>query len=393
MTRRSRWRVGAALLAGAALVMAACSDYEGYLESQGIAASDTGEVQRSAGADEGGNWDAVDPAKGGNGYPYQTLGDDYCFATFNGDRGWNSAYYNLCFMLANETRRYTTQPGTWSRFPLTVTKFWSGNQYPALGGTNQSGYWGVLQGNSDCNSECNGRLSPNPFNNTAVMQFAGQGATGAMETAGIKTRLFLNSGAAPMRLSDSAAQPEYDMPMWSGTNDHSCTAGAWLTCTKDPNMPSSGVRVIARYRVGTLPLEVQLVNALGPKTVLQRQGEAQLSGLLADPVVPPPSRVSPESSAWGGTYRAADGRTASYTARYVVTDTNGNTTPAACKATDPRPLGCGTALDLSVNIDKDGKSTSTCQPSPSDSRTIKCEVTVLGSPTGPMTAIVRVADF
>jgi hypothetical protein len=48
---------------------------------------------------------------------------------------------------------------------------------------------------------------------------------------------------------------------------------------------------------------------------------------------------------------------------------------------------------MSVNIDKDGKSTSSCIPSPTDTRIVKCEITVLGSPTGPMTATVRVADF
>jgi hypothetical protein len=395
MTRRTRWRLPGALLACGALVVAACSDYEGYRESRGLSNPGDVGVERSAGAAEGDDWNAVAPAKGGNGYPSDYVDDRWCFTAFNGDLGWHVALANLCFLLANETRRFTATPGEWATFPLTVSKFWTGNDYPALGGTNQSGYWGVLQGLKNCDSECSGRLSPNPFNDTAVMQFAGQGASGneGVETAGIKTRLFLNSGAAPMRLSDASAQPYYDMPKWSPTNYHWCTAGAWLTCTKDPNMASKGTSVIARYRIGTLPLAVQIVNALGPKTVLERQGDAQLSGLLVDPVVPPPARIAPETTAWGGAYRAADARPASYTARYVVTDVNGNATPAACRATDTRPLGCGTAINLAVNIDQDGKNTSTCLLSTSDSRAIKCEVTVLGSPTGPMTAIVRVADF
>jgi len=385
MTNRRAHRIGAMLMTGV-LVMAACSDYEGVVGSQS--------AERSAGQAEDQDWDAVDPAQGGNGYASWTLGEDYCFTTFNGDKGWNTAYINLCFYLANETRRFTSERGTWRKFPLTVTKFWSGNSYPNLGGEKRSGYWGVLQGNSNCDTECNGRLSPNPFDNTAVMQFGGQGSSGAMDTGGAKVRLFLNTGASPMRLSDTSSQPEYDLPYWSSTNYHSCNQGAWLTCIKDPNMPNKGASVIARFRVGTLPLEIDVINALGVRTTLQRQGDPQVSGLLLDPIAERNvATVGPEQVATYGGYRAADGRTASFTARYIVADTAGNTSPAACKASDTRPLGCGTTLDMSVNIDKDGKSTWSCVPSPTDTRIVKCEITVLGSPTGPMTATVRVADF
>lgn len=398
MTRRSHRRLIGALMACGALILAACSDYEGYLESEGPGSSPSTEVERSAGTAEGSDWDAVDPSKGGNGYPSWTLGDDYCFSEFNGDRGYKSATMSVCFYLANETRRFTTRPGEWGRFPLTVTKFYSGNAYSALGGENKSGYWGVLHGKNDCDRECNGRLSPNPFNNTAVMQFAGQGAkegsflgvTG--ETAGIKARLFLNSGQSPMSLSDSSSQPEYDMPYWSSTNSSTCTSGAWLTCLQDPNMPKEGSKVIARYRIGTLPLEVQMVNTLGPKRVLKRQGNAQLSGALLDPVVGSPAEVGPEATARAGLYRAADGRTASYTATYVIYDTAGNSTTAACKALDRTILSCGTTFDVSVNIDKAGKSDTTCKISATEGSP-KCETFVFGSPDGPMTVAVRVADF
>lgn len=390
MTRRTRRSAAGALLAAGVLLAAACSDYEGYLESEGLDSTSATGVERSAGQAEDADWNAVDPAKGGNGYPSWTLGDNYCIAKFNGDQGWMNTYHNVCFFLSNDTKRFTRTRGQWAKFPLTTTKFWTGTENTALGGENKSGYWGRLQGAStSCGSECNGRLSPNPFNNTAVMQFGSHSAV-----AGIKSRLFLNSGASPMRLSDTGPQPEYDMPAWSSTNYSSCDQGAWITCSQDPNMPKSGATVIAGYRLGTLPLEIDLVNALGPKTTLRRQGGAQVSGLLLDPVAESNAAVvPPEQSGYVGGYRAADGRTASFTARYVVADTAGNTTPAACKATDARPLGCGTTLDLSVSIDKDGKSSSTCQPSPADTRTIKCEVNVFGSPTGPMTATVRVADF
>lgn len=385
-TRRRVNSLGGLLMAGA-LLTAACSDFESAVDSPA--------AERSAGQAENQDWDAVDPAKGGNGYPSWTLGNNYCFAQHNGDRGWQKAYINLCFYLANETRRFTRDRGTWQKFPVTVTKFWTGNDYTALGGENKSSYWGELQGNKGCDRECNGRLSPNPFNNTAVMQFAGQLSSSILgDMAGAKVRLFLNTGAAPMRLSDTASQPEYDIPTWSSTNYHSCGQGAWLTCIKDPNMPDSGVAAIARFRVGTLPLEIDLINALGAQTTLQRQGNPQVSALLLDTVAERNvTTVAPEQSATYGGYRAADGRTASFVARYVVADTAGNTTPAACRASDTRPLGCGTTLDMSVSVDKDGKSTSSCQPSTTDTRIIKCEVTVLGSPTGPMTATVRVADF
>lgn len=288
-TRRRVNRLGGLLMAGA-LLTAACSDYEGVV---GVP-----DAERSAGQVENQDWDAVDPAKGGNGYPSRTPGDDYCFAMHNGDRGWNPAYINLCFYLANETRRFTKDRGTWQKFPMTITKFWTGNTYTALGGENKSGYWGVLQGNSGCDSECNGRLAPNPFNNTAVMQFAGQGSSGAFDTAGAKVRLFLNTGAAPMRLSDTASQPEYDIPYWSSTNYHSCGQGAWLTCIKDPNMPNGGATAIARFRVGTLPLEIDLINALGARTTLRRQGNPQVSALLLDPVAERNvTTVAPEQTA------------------------------------------------------------------------------------------------
>ena len=395
MTRQTRRRVAGAVMACGALVIAACSDYEGELESQGVVPAASSEVQRSAGTDENLYWDTVDAAKGGHGWLWSTLGDDYCFATHNGDQGWNKAYYNLCFMLANETKRFTSERGLWSKFPLTVTRFYTGNTYPALGGANQSGYWGVLQGNKDCNSECNGRLSPNPFGNTAVMQFAGQGATGASETAGIKVRLFLNSGASPMRLSDASAQPEYDMPMWSSTNSHACNAGAWFTCIKDPNIPSSGSSVIARYRIGTLPLEVEVVNALGSKNTLRLRGDRQATNLLLDPIFTTPAIVPGDGSVLHRGYRAADGRQASLTATYVVADTAGNTTDEACKASGAKARLCGTTISMDVKINADGskvKETATCAVSPVSSG-LKCEVFVSGPANGPMTALVRVADF
>jgi hypothetical protein len=310
--------------------------------------------------------------------------------------------YRLCVVLENDTRKLTATTNVWGVFPLTVSRYWNSRQNAELGGEKVSSYYGRVATTRDqalksldCKADCAGRLTPNPFNKTAMMSFQGLDG-GLFEISGITTRLFVTSGEAPMSTEHTGAQPYYDMPSWSSTNYRWCTDGEYLTCSI-VTAPDRGSEVTATYRISNRPLDVFITAAIGSGTTLQRVGEPTATGMLIDTAAESTNAqaiTSGETARYGG-YRATDGRNANLSVTYKVADSAGNTTAEACAARTPQVLGCGSTIVVTVVIDKDGKAeASACTVTNITSRrTFKCDKPIIsGDPSAPMTATINIRD-
>lgn len=322
----------------------------------------------------------VPAERGGNGDPNQVMGQADCFQRVLG--------YYVCFQLENATTRLTAIRGQLAKFPLTVSKFFTGGDNAELGGLSTGGYYGWVEwgdGSTYCRQNCPGRLRPNPFNESAVMSFRTYNGW-----AGVTTRLFVGSGLAPMSLNQTGAQPYYDLPT-TAYNYGWCDQGAFFAC-RALDIPGSGIQGYPRYQITTHPLEVQITNTLTvqgkPPFTLVRQGEANGTGLLLDrSIAADPPQLERGATARQAGYRATDGRTATFTTRYLVGDATGRTDSAAC-------TGCGTSVIVNVEIAKDGKETHSCNVNPTSNQfTVLCDVVVTGAVDSVMTALVTIRNF
>jgi hypothetical protein len=388
--RSHRFRSMTALVVAGVVVLGACSTDPNETAS---GSGDDVPTREAAGSSVG--W-TVPASKGGNGNPDDAANVSSCLTRVN----YND--YRLCMVVENDTRKLTATPNVFGVFPLTVSRYWSSRQNAELGGEKVSSYFGRVASTEaqalkslDCAANCAGRLTPNPFNKTAMMTFAGLDGS-IFEISGITTRLFVTSGEAPMSTEHVGAQPYYDMPAWSATNYRWCTEGEYLTC-KVVTAPDRGSQVTATYRISNRPIDVFITAAIGTGTTLQRVGEPAATGMLIDKAAESSNAKaikSGESARYGG-YRATDGRNANLSVTYVVADSEGNTTAAACAERTPQVLGCGSTIVVSVVIDKDGKSeTSGCTVTNiTTRRTFKCDKPIVsGDPSAPMTATVNIRD-
>jgi hypothetical protein len=292
-------------------------------------------------------------SQGGNGSPSDQKTESDCF------QGLYETNQMVCFVLRNNTVRLTSTPGITAKFPLTVARFFSANNNNALGGrwdTSADGSLAVTssQDFDDCGVTCAGRLTPNPFTETAIMQF--QNSSG---WRGVKARIQVSSEVSPMGGVQRAAEMEYDSPKWSNTNYSRCDNGDYFTC-REISIPAGGGRSKPVYEVGTRPMDITLSFVGGANYTLVRRGEPITSGLLLDNALNSGNVTrlkANERARYAGYRSVGDQSTASFLATYVVGNADGITDRTVCEGGAVRVLGCGSTITLELALDKEGKTT------------------------------------
>ncbi len=350
-----------------------------------------GQPERSAATAE--NW-TIPASQGGNGSPSDRKGETDCFT------GLYETQQMICFVLRNNTVRLTSSPGVTGKFPLTVSKYFAANANEALGGQWGNGayeYDGsvAVRDNQDwdCSADCAGRLTPNPFTESAIMQFQSWSTwRGAM------VRLFVTSEVSPMGGVQRGAEMQYDSPKWSNTNYSECRSGDYFTC-RQISAPDGGGRSKPVYEVGTRPMDITLSFTGSPNYTLVRRGEPVTTGLMLDPAVQSANvtRIKPgERARYGGYRSVGDQGVASIVLTYVVGNADGVTDRTTCEAGAVRVLGCGSTITVELALDKDGKPTSTsrCVPINLTSQTkFSCRTpTFTGTNDGVFLANVDISD-
>jgi len=350
MTRMFPHRRLAALVLGA-LAVSACS--ESGLPMGGSPTSSpptvTAADREAASAD---SW-TVPASQGGNGSPSDRKTESDCF------QGLYESNQMICFVLRNNTRRLTSTPGVTAKFPLTVAQYFSANPNSALGGRQDNSADGSLavsdsQSWDNCGADCAGRLTPNPFTESAIMQFQSWSTW-----RGAKARIQVSSGVSPMGGVQRAAEMEYDAPKWSNTNNSRCINGDYFTC-REVSIPGGGGRSKPVYEIGTRPLDITLSFVGGANYTLVSRGEPITSGLMLDRDLESDNvrKIRAGERARHAGYRSVgDQDTASFLATYVVGNADGTTDRATCEGGAVRVLGCGTTITVELALDKDGKPT------------------------------------
>jgi hypothetical protein len=342
-----------ALLSLAALTVSACSESGLPLSSSSTSTPPTvPTADREAATAE--SW-TVPASQGGNGSPSDRKTESDCF------QGLYESNQMICFVLRNNTLRLTSTPNITAKFPLTVARFFSANPNTALGGRQDNNADGSLavtssQNWDNCGADCAGRLTPNPFTESAIMQFQSWSTW-----RGAKARIQVSSEVSPMGGVQRPAEMEYDAPKWSNTNYSQCINGDYFTC-REISIPDGGGRSKPVYEVGTRPMDITLSFQGGANYTLVRRGEPITSGLLLDPALNSGNvtRIKANDRARYAGYRSVgDQSTASFLATYVVGNADGITDRATCESGAVRVLGCGSTITVEMALDKDGKPTTT----------------------------------
>lgn len=338
------------------VILAACA--ESNLPLAGTSTSTTAAVpapevatDRQAATAE--SW-TIPASQGGNGSPTDAKTERDCFV------GLYTTSQMICFVLRNNTIRLTAVPNVSAKFPLTVARYYAANGNESLGGrvsNDHDGSIAVTDSQSwDCGATCAGRLTPNPFVDSAIMQFQSWNTW-----RGAKAALVLSSEVSPMGGVQRGVQLEYDSPKWSKTNYSECQNGDYFSC-REVSIPASDGRSTPVYEISTRPMDITLNFVGSPNFTLVRQGDPVTSGFMLDPAVESAGarRIKPgERARYGGYRSVGDQAVASFQVTYVVGNAEGVTDKATCEGGATRVLGCGTQIFIEVSVDKDGNATST----------------------------------
>ena len=182
-----------------------------------------------------------------------------------------------CFVLDNQTKKFSAPNKIDAKVPLTVTKaFCSYNRAPCV---DETGYYGDLRTQGIGNVYGFRRLTPDPFTGIGAIQFMPNKIW-----QGTDNRLFVNSSTAPFTLQQTSAQPEFENPS-SGTNGGNCnTQGSFIGCTLDQgSWQRDGKEMRPRYTFFTKPMRITINNNSGsPMTLTTPASPGR--GFLIDPV-------------------------------------------------------------------------------------------------------------
>ena len=392
---RTARKIVAALGLGAMLLLAACS---------GSSSSN-----RSAGGDE------ILPAP--NGTPGQSINvNDYCkdqsSVTSNGTI--------TCFLLDNQTTKFSGPNQTNDKFELTVPRCLQGvNDNSSLGCSNAGGYFGSVYATSSsraCGASCPGRLTPNPFTELAGMKFT----AGWQWFQGATNRLYVNSRQAPMDVNQIGASPYFDNP-YTKDNRGSCDQGEYIACELlSSSWQVDGSMQRPKYKFTTWPLVIQVVNT-NKTAYLKQSVQARATNMLLDvnatskssSAVPGDFILSPGETGYMGGYRStSDNGTTTFTTTFtVVGRTGGNTTPKVdangkdvLDANGNQIMvpvgGFGSTFTISVvvpgrGVDAKSVSPSSCKVvNAASGVTYNCDApTLTGEQSATMTAVVQIKDF
>jgi hypothetical protein len=346
-----------AALATSVLIASACAESNLPLTATSTTGVEpttdpAGGVDRQAATYTAESW-TIPASRGGNGSPTDEKTENDCF------QGVATTDQMICFVLRNNTIRLTSVPNVTAKFPLTVARYLAANGNESLGGRQSLDHDGSMAATSsqrwDCGADCVGRLTPNPFLNSAIMQFQSWS-----NLRGAKIRLVVSSEVDPMGGVQRGAEVDFDSPKWSNTNLSECYNGDYFRC-REVSIPSSGGRSKPVYEISTRPMEVS-VNFVGSTNyTLVRQGYPITSGFMVDPAIESANafRIKPgERVRYGGYRSVGDQAVASFKATYVVGNADGVTDRTTCEGGAIRVLGCGTQIFIEVSLDKDGNATS-----------------------------------
>lgn len=357
-----------------------------------------------------------------NGIPSQSINvDDYC-------RDISSVTSNgtiTCFLLDNQTTKFSAPNQTDDKFELTVPRCLQGvNDNADLGCTNAGGYYGSVYyssgGSRSCGGDCPGRLTPNPFTNLAGMKFT----AGWQWFQGVTNRLYVNSRQTPMDVNQTGASPYFDNP-YSASNEASCDHGEYIACELiDPSWTRSGSMQRPKYRFTTWPIVIQIVNTVSSSSksvYLRQQVQVRSNNLLMDAlatsrsssVVPGDFILAPGETGYFGGYRSTmKDQTSTFTTTFsVVGRTGGNTTPKVdANGNDVLDangnqimvpvIGYGSTFTISVvvpgrGVDPKSIVSSSCKVvNASPAVTYNCDApTLTGEQSATMTAVVQIKDY
>lgn len=240
-----------------------------------------------------------------------------------------------CFILENQTKKFSAPNKLDSKVPLTVTKaFCSGSTNPCV---NETGYYG------DIRTEGIGKvygwrdLTPNPFTGIAAMQFMPNKIW-----QGTSNRVFINSRELPFTLQQTGAQPEFTNPS-SGTNGGNCsTQGSFIGCTLDQgSWQKDGTEQRPRYTFFTKPMRITINNNSGSPMSLSSPASPG-RGFLVDPV----AQGNVEAIATGGQ---------AFIGGYRSTNSNDEQSWTASYCVDYKPISSSAAptcipVDITVKV-------------------------------------------
>lgn len=359
--------------------------------------------------------DDVIPAP--NGTPSQSITvNDYCkdvsSVTSNGTI--------TCFLLDNQTTKFSGANQTNDKFELTVPRCLQGvANNSSLGCVNAGGYYGSVYATSDsrdCGATCPGRLTPNPFTELAGMKF-----TASWQWfQGVTNRLYINSRQAPMDANQIGASPFFDNP-YSASNKASCDQGEYIACELiGSSWQTDGSMQQPKYRFTTWPLVVQVANT-NKTAYLKQTVQVRTTNMLIDTkatsksssIVPGDFILAPGETGYMGGYRStSDNGTTTFTTTFtVVGRTGGNTTPKVdangkdvLDANGNQIMvpvgGYGSTFTISIvvpgrGVDAKTVSASTCKVvNASNTATYNCDApTLTGEQSSTMTAVVQIKDF
>ena len=252
----------------------------------------------------------------------------------------------ICFTMVNRTSAFSKPFVLTDRVPLTVSRFCSGNGYPAeLGAFTCSGGWGELACYNRTGVNCEGRLTPNPFTDVAGMLFVNNGAN-----SGASPTLYVNGLGPPFATKGSPAKVYFSSP-YNGSNEGNATSGTYIAAELDPTSFTASTWLTSpRFIFTDRPVRIRVQNST-PNVTLKSAQDPIATNFLVDPAAASAnaSSIGSFSSAFLGGYRAVTG-SSSLILKFVIADPNGNTA-----ATSGCPE-CGQAVTITFSFDGASKS-------------------------------------
>ena len=280
----------------------------------------------------------------------------------------------VCFVLRNETAKFTGPDVLGGKFELTVPRGDCEKLYAEDICQETGGYFGSIR-SQDLGSTYGRRvLTPNPFTNIGAIQFQPDEIW-----QGVDVRLYVGSNTPPFSTDQAMAQPEFEIPT-AGKNGGNCNnQGEFIACELiGSSWSTAGNDGRPQYRFTTKPLRIQIANTTKYPMLLQSKSNG--AGFLPDPVAIADVEAIPGGNgvAFVGGYRAVSGGGAqSYSASYCL-DTSKTADSIVPGAALPQPSLADCVrieLKISIGIDANGKpeNKSACTvTNPFKTLTIKC---------------------
>jgi hypothetical protein len=259
--------------------------------------------------------------------------DEFC-STFTRAGVLTAAQLATCFVLDNQTSKFTGPNKLGGRVALTVPKAECGVKSSLAGDpcVATSKKYGEIRNHQNGSIYGARVLTPNPFRGVAAIQFQS-----AAMYAGAEETVYVGSSEAPFTLSQSPAKAFFSTP-YSADNGGFCAAqGQFFSCSLDNGSWSpKGDWPRPRFTFANKPMRITINNNSGsPMTMSSPASPGR--GFLLDPV----AQSNVESIAVGGRafvggYRSTNSNeeqswTASYCVEYKPT---GSTASPTCIPVD-----------------------------------------------------------